>query len=392
MSKSVDFNCGVVLPASGTGERMGICTPKQFCDVLGKPLIVFTISTFHRFPWIKFIIVTVSESCKDTMLQLVTDYNLHKVTVVAGSTTRHRSIYNGIKAVPSVCSAPDVVLIHDAVRIFGEEDLIRDIALAANKHGASGVTRPLVSTVIASDSEGMLTESLDRNQYAASEMPQGFKYHVIKQAYEKSTDFDFDYGTECLVLAKKYAGVNACIVPGKPYLWKVTHKKDLYAAEAMLKEQFLQVAILSTSGQATLVDTLERELSTALRSEQVKVTSEIIPKSNSPSEHPNTFIHIHTSQPSDWSTLNPATRPWGDRLLFDHCHIHVFLLDPTQVSAQHHQLSVHFKQLAKQLQDQHFIVYAVLAQTTASSEAVSAMVKHLVFHRSTSLSGQVFLV
>ncbi|XP_046573367.1 LOW QUALITY PROTEIN: D-ribitol-5-phosphate cytidylyltransferase-like [Haliotis rubra] len=324
------------------------------------------------------------------MLQLVTDYNLHKVTVVAGSPTRHRSIYNGIKAVSGVCSAPDVVLIHDAVRYLVKKILIRDIALAAHKHGASGVTRPLISTVIASDSDGMLTESLDRSQYAASEMPQGFKYHVIKQAYEKSTDFDFDYGTECLLLAKKYAGVNACIVAGKPYLWKVTHKKDLHAAEAMLKEQFLQVAILATAGQDVLVDTLERQLCTAVRSEQVKVTSEIITQSHS--EHANTFIHIHSSLPSNRSALNPATHPCGDRLLFDHCHIHVFMLEPTQVSDQHHQLSVHFKQLAIQLKGQHFMVYAVLAQTTEGCEAVSAMVKHLVIHRSTALSGQVFLV
>ncbi|XP_067686158.1 D-ribitol-5-phosphate cytidylyltransferase-like [Haliotis asinina] len=390
MSKSVDFSCGVVLPASGTGERMGICTPKQFCDVLDRPLIVYTISTFHRLPWIKFIIVTVSESCKDTMLQLVTDYNLHKVTVVVGSSTRHRSIYNGIKAVERVCSATDVVLIHDAVRIFGEEDLIRDIALAAHKHGASGVTRPLISTVIASDSDGMLAESLDRSQYAASEMPQGFKYDVIKQAYEKSTDFDFDYGTECLLLVKKYAGVNACIVPGKPYLWKVTHKKDLHAAEAMLKEHFLQVAILATAGQDMLVDTLERQLRTAFRSEQVSVTSEILTKSQS--EVPNTFIHMHTSLPTDWSALNPATRPCGDRLLFDHCHIHVFLLEPNQLSDQHHRLCVHFKQLATELKGQHYMVYAVLAQTTESCETISAMVKHLVIQRSTAFSGQVFLV
>ncbi len=48
MDRDVDFNVGVVLPASGTGERMGMCKPKQFCEVMGRPLIAFTIATFHR--------------------------------------------------------------------------------------------------------------------------------------------------------------------------------------------------------------------------------------------------------------------------------------------------------------------------------------------------------
>ncbi|XP_046571069.1 uncharacterized protein LOC124279301 [Haliotis rubra] len=177
-----------------------------------------------------------SSLCRRAARTRCSDYNLHKVTVVAGSSTRHRFIYNGNKAIAGVCSAPDVVLIHDAVRIIGEEDLIRDIALAAHKHGASGVTRPLISTVIASDSDGMLIESLDK--------------------------------------------------------------------KSKLKEQLLPVAILATTGQDMLVDTLERQLYTALRSEQVRVTSEIITKTLS--EHPNTFVHIHSSLPNVWSALNPA--------------------------------------------------------------------------------------
>lgn len=50
---------------------------------------------------------------------------------------------------------------------------------------ASGVYRPLISTVIAPDSDGCLEESLDRHKYRASEMPQGFHYSVISTAYQK---------------------------------------------------------------------------------------------------------------------------------------------------------------------------------------------------------------
>lgn len=50
---------------------------------------------------------------------------------------------------------------------------------------AAGVVRPLVSTVVATDMNGNLSQSLDRSKYRASEMPQAFKYAVIKNAYEK---------------------------------------------------------------------------------------------------------------------------------------------------------------------------------------------------------------
>ena len=50
---------------------------------------------------------------------------------------------------------------------------------------AAGAVRPLVSTVVSTDMDGFMVHSLDRSKYQASEMPQAFKYDVIKLAYEK---------------------------------------------------------------------------------------------------------------------------------------------------------------------------------------------------------------
>ncbi|KAL5010699.1 hypothetical protein ScPMuIL_013004 [Solemya velum] len=243
MSEPVDFNLCVVIPASGTGERMCLPSPKQFCTVLDKPLITYTLHTFNSIPCVEQIIVTVSSQFIPLMRELIAENGFSRVTVVEGATTRHRSIYNGIKAIAKVCAQPDVVLIQDGVRVFADADFVKDIAVAAHKHGAAGVVRPLVSTVIAADAENFLEESLDRTKYRASEMPQAFRYEVIKSAYEKITDYDFDYGTECLHLALKYTGTMAYLLEGPNNLWKVTHKKDLYAVTGMLKEHFLTVLL-----------------------------------------------------------------------------------------------------------------------------------------------------
>ncbi|XP_033983135.1 D-ribitol-5-phosphate cytidylyltransferase isoform X2 [Trematomus bernacchii] len=255
--RSVDFPVSVVLPAGGTGERTGLQTPKQFCLFMGRPLISYTIQAFERVSWIQSIVVVVAREHMDLMTDIVQQFQHTKVRVVPGGSTRHRSIYNGVLALGEegrpVPDKPKVVLIHDAVRPFVEEDFLYKIAMAAKEQGAAGAIRPLVSTVIATTSEGYLDHSLERAKYRASEMPQGFTYDVIYQAYQKCSESDFEFGTECLHLALQYSGTNAKLIQGPPTLWKVTYKRDLAAAESIIKDTLSRSACVITGGSAQAV-------------------------------------------------------------------------------------------------------------------------------------------
>ncbi|XP_048017093.1 D-ribitol-5-phosphate cytidylyltransferase [Megalobrama amblycephala] len=264
---AVDFPVAVVLPAGGSGERMGLPTPKQFCTILNRPLISYTIQAFERLSWIVTVVVVVATENHDLMLNIVRKFNHTKVKVVHGGTTRHRSIFNGLQAfsntTDSLTPKPKVVIIHDAVRPFVEEDLLLKITLAAKEQGASGAIRPLVSTVIATTSEGYLDHSLERAKYRASEMPQGFLYDIIFQAYQQCSEFDFEFGTECLHLALQYCGTNAKLIEGPPTLWKVTYKRDLAAAEAIIKETLSMSACIIAGAEAEAVElakTLQKNL------------------------------------------------------------------------------------------------------------------------------------
>ncbi|TMS11067.1 D-ribitol-5-phosphate cytidylyltransferase [Larimichthys crocea] len=133
--------------------------------------------------------------------------------------------------------------------------------MAAKEQGAAGAIRPLVSTVIATTQEGYLDHSLERAKYRASEMPQGFTYDVIYQAYQRCSESDFEFGTECLHLALQYCGTNAKLLQGPPTLWKVTYKRDLAAAESIIKETLSGTACVITGGSAqavTLADALQK--------------------------------------------------------------------------------------------------------------------------------------
>nr|XP_020471239.1 isoprenoid synthase domain-containing protein isoform X2 [Monopterus albus] len=266
--RCVNFPVSVVLPAAGTGERTGLQTPKQFCSFLGRPLISYTIQAFERVSWIQSIVVVVLKENMALMTDIIQRFQHRKVRVVPGGSTRHRSICSGVLALGELegeeshaAVQPKVVIIHDAVRPFVEADFLYKIAMAAKEQGAAGAIRPLVSTVIATTSEGYLDHSLDRAKYRASEMPQGFTYDVIYQAYQRCTESDFDFGTECLHLALQYCGVSAKLIEGPPTLWKVTYKRDLAAAESIIKETLSRSACVVTGASAqavTLAGTLQK--------------------------------------------------------------------------------------------------------------------------------------
>lgn len=364
----------VVLPAGGSGLRMEIDTPKQYCKVLNRPLILYTIFSFHRISWIKQIILVIADSYMESMKGLLVRHSFTKVRLVVGSPTRHRSIYNGVQALQDICRPDDVVLIHDAVRMFTDEKTIHDVAMAAKVHKASGVYRPLVSTVIAPDKDGFLEESLDRMKYKASEMPQGFHYSVIAAAYQRASDYDFDYGTECLLLAMKYSNVKAKLIEGGSNLWKVTHKKDLYAAEGVLKDCSIKV----------LVHCIEERLKHHLESKLQKRSFQIFYDKLESNED----ITVHVLCYGDFitDTIELVSGEHRDHNLLD--KLVMFVIKLTE-DDQYINVVRHIQKLRKQYES---LMYCVIYKDDSDMEQLTDTVADIVWNRNPVLSGQVLIV
>ncbi|XP_040820952.1 D-ribitol-5-phosphate cytidylyltransferase isoform X2 [Ochotona curzoniae] len=227
-----------VLPAGGCGERMGVRTPKQFCPILERPLISYTLQALERARWVKDIVVVVTAENQGAMESIIRKYRHARVSLAEAGVTRHRSIFNGLKALVGdkpgcELSKPEVVIIHDAVRPFMDEDVLLQVVLAAKEHGAAGAMRPLVSTVIRASADGCLDHSLERAAHRASEMPQAFRFDVIYKAYQQ-----------------------------------VTYRRDLSAAESIIKERISQeICLVMDTKEETaheghvLEEVLKKELS-----------------------------------------------------------------------------------------------------------------------------------
>ncbi|KAK2880844.1 hypothetical protein QQF64_008839 [Cirrhinus molitorella] len=400
----VDFPVAVVLPAGGCGERMGLPTPKQFCTILNRPLISYTIQSFERLSWIGTVVVVIAKENHDLMLNIVQKFNHTKVKVVHGGTTRHRSIFNGLQAFSNTTEStlpmpkPKVVIIHDAVRPFVEEDLLLKITLAAKEQGASGAIRPLVSTVIATTSEGYLDHSLERAKYRASEMPQGFLYDIIFQAYQRCSEFDFDFGTECLHLALQYCGTSAKLVEGPPTLWKVTYKRDLAAAEAIIKETLSTSACIIAGAEAEAV-----ELAKTLQKNLNMMETDVIPcGKESNAEYlskTRNFIHISTTGSNFLGVLDMVKR-FEDT---DHARLYPVVivwvqLNMTKQSADSQrtdELTV-FRSLASEVLQGNVLLYGIQIdhskvpeQWERSVERLTQITVALIRDRNAALTGQL---
>lgn len=98
-----------------------------------------------RVCWIKDIVVSVTRENMEAMKGIIQKYQHKRISLVEAGVTRHRSIFNGLKALAqdqpdSKLLKPEVVIIHDAVRPFVEEDILLKVATAAKEHGVSVYT------------------------------------------------------------------------------------------------------------------------------------------------------------------------------------------------------------------------------------------------------------
>ncbi|XP_078084304.1 D-ribitol-5-phosphate cytidylyltransferase isoform X2 [Mustelus asterias] len=382
-NRRLDFSVAAVLPAGGSGERMGTATPKQFCPLLQRPLISITLERFERVHWIKEIVVVVSKQNFELMNSIIEHYGHSRAIVVEGALTRHQSIFNGLKAFvvnqphKSWPEKPEVVIIHDAVRPFVEEDILLRVATAAKEYGAAGAIRPLVSTVVATNPEGYLDHSLERAKYRASEMPQAFTFDIIYRAYQQCTDYDFEYGTECLHLALKYCGTSAKLIEGPPDLWKVTYKRDLYAAELIIKENLSKSVCIFTGMQEEAVQFgcfLQEALQLVM--EQVDVLKWSLNKESQCIQAISSGLYYN----------------------FICINVHLSNLEPAALCIRMEDFT-NIRELAKEANQKNILVYRLLINYTQDMNEVqesakqgASIIDSLTKQRSPALTGQLLVV
>jgi 2-C-methyl-D-erythritol 4-phosphate cytidylyltransferase len=153
-----------------------------------------------------------------------------RVQLVEGGENRQQSVANALAHVKA--EAKDIVLVHDAVRPFIDSDLIGRVIAAVAKHGAAIAGMPAVDTVKQVDrtADGaIITSTIPRERVVMAQTPQGFRYEVLKKAFDEAQADAFT-GTDEASLVER-SGHEVAVVMGSPRNIKITTPGDMQLAE-----------------------------------------------------------------------------------------------------------------------------------------------------------------
>lgn len=232
----------VVIFAGGTGTRMNTrSVPKQFLELHGKPVLVYTLEKFNAHPEIDGIVLVCLAGWIDYAKKMVAQYRLSKVVaIVPGGDTGQASIFHGLtEAVTYAESAQgntetkDVVLIHDGVRPLIDRDTITSCIESVKKYGNAITTTPAIETIFVHGENQRVGQIFNRSRCAMARAPQCFYLQDIYAAHlqaqkEKKTDF-----IDSAMLMQHY-GADLHTVDGPVENIKITTPMDFYLFRALL--------------------------------------------------------------------------------------------------------------------------------------------------------------
>ena len=220
-----------IIVAAGSGTRFGAKKPKQFIEILGQPLIIYTLQKFESCPAIDEIILVLPAAEIESFRQIAKKYNLKKLAkTVSGGKTRAASVWNGLDAIDE--KSAEIIAVHDGARplVSGEE--ITKTIEKAKETGAACLVG-FVADTIKEVSDGKIVRTIDRAKLRRALTPQCFQYAILKRAFAQN-EFGEMVTDECFLVEK--LGVEVSIVEGNAQNIKITTPEDAAIVENFLKQ------------------------------------------------------------------------------------------------------------------------------------------------------------
>ena len=218
-----------IVLAGGRGKRMNYHKSKQFIEIKGKPVLVYTLEKFIYNKSIDEVILVLPEDevdyCKKEVLQR---YSLKVDRIVIGGKERQDSVFNALEAMEKA----DIVLIHDGARPFINEKIIEEGIKYANIHGAAAPGVTPKDTIKVKNEDNISVDTPDRNTLVAVQTPQCFKYDEIYQCHRKIKEENAIVTDDTSVV--EMDGHKVYLYEGDYINIKITTPEDLILAERLI--------------------------------------------------------------------------------------------------------------------------------------------------------------
>ena len=224
-----------VIPAAGSGERLGAGRPKAFVQLGGRTLLERTLAGLRDSGAVDAVVVAVpADRTEEAKLILGGD-----ATVLAGGSSRTESVRRALTAV----GTPELLLIHDAARPLTPPALIaRVVAALREGHQAVVPALPVTDTIKTVDANSVVIATPARAGLRAVQTPQGFHTQLLLRAYERSESASQSNSasasespdvTDDAAMVENL-GAQVFVVDGDPMAFKITTALDLVLAEAVV--------------------------------------------------------------------------------------------------------------------------------------------------------------
>lgn len=221
----------MLLPAAGSGKRMGAGQNKLFLELRNTPILIHTLQAFEQDSKCHQIVLAVKKEEQGFIEKLLAEYHITKVAAITeGGAERQHSVYACLKATLS----KGIILVHDAARPFIKQEVIHQLVQTAEEYGAA------VAAVRAKDTmkkveNGIIQETVDRDSLWIIQTPQAFRYDVLERA-ERLAENEGFLGTDEAMLVERQ-GEHVHIVESTYDNVKMTTKEDLLFGEVILTKR-----------------------------------------------------------------------------------------------------------------------------------------------------------
>lgn len=224
-----------IIFAGGTGQRMNTASkPKQFLELHGKPIIIYTLEHFQNHPDIDGIVLVCLESWIGYCKELLKKYHVTKVqAIVPGGDSGQASIFNGLDAAHVLYPDDSVVLIHDGVRPLINEQTISDDITCVHETGSAITVSPAIETIVMKLEDGHVGKIVDRSRCEMAKAPQCFYLKDIYKAHLQAKAEGLNGFIDSASIMKHY-GFKLSTVVGPSENIKITTPSDFYIFRAII--------------------------------------------------------------------------------------------------------------------------------------------------------------
>ena len=222
-----------IVLAAGQSTRMGGGPNKQFIELLGKPLVYYSLVAFEQCRVVDAIVVVRRPDCARQAEQIVHESGFQKVVAFTdGGIERQNSVWNGLEKCDP---ATDIVAVHDGARPLVTPALIESTVASAQAHGTGISASKVVDTIKEANADKTVVRTVDRTKLWAVQTPQTVRLPLLREAYSKVFEKQAVVTDEAA--AVESLGRKVHLVE-TPFLnLKITTPADLAVAEALLRQR-----------------------------------------------------------------------------------------------------------------------------------------------------------